>query len=444
MSKVLIEKSGGRTGIDFICCVASQRRSAKIFAYTKDRYILVKTSKGFRGLQHSVFKACNCLIIMSKEKAEPDIVKAKLSKKIAELSTVVQALFTRNHEKELELMATKKSYEDEMKRVTEEGKSKLTWLEKQLDDLERFRTLLEMKTDECERTKATVETLQGKQLEAEKKMSERGVLLREALVEIENLKEEIASRSPEELQKLQREKRELSNELEDERTTLREHKEMVMDLQNKVHIIEMNLNGMLNENETLKNECLRLSDELTTATDDVTTLTQCLHDAKRHGERALQRTRKLEDRNKQVSAEKTLLAKCNDQLNEQVNKLLMKHQLRDKQIRPSSPTPRTVEITALQNSKPTRPIQKTDEILYLKREIEKYRLELKNREDNFNRVFAEKSPLIIKKPAEITAEELRLRNLTGLVGYRKNFTSLPSVGSESKATYRFHPNRTRR
>lgn len=43
---------------------------------------------------------------------------------------------------------------------------------------------------------------------------------------------------------------------------------------------------------------------------------------------------------------------------------------------------------------------------FLKREIEKYRLELKNREANFNRVFADKTPLIIKKPAEITAEEM--------------------------------------
>lgn len=51
-------------------------------------------------------------------------------------------------------------------------------------------------------------------------------------------------------------------------------------------------------------------------------------------------------------------------------------------------------------------LQRDDEVQKLKREIEKYRLELKNREVNFNRVFAEKNPLIIKKPAEITAEEL--------------------------------------
>jgi hypothetical protein len=50
--------------------------------------------------------------------------------------------------------------------------------------------------------------------------------------------------------------------------------------------------------------------------------------------------------------------------------------------------------------------QKEDDVHFLKKEIEKYRLELKNREVNFNRVFAEKTPLIIKKPAEITAEEM--------------------------------------
>lgn len=295
---------------------------------------------------------------MSKRK-EPDDLIAKLSKKIAELSTVVQALFTRNHEKELELEATRKVYEEEMEHVVEEGKSKLNWLEKQLDQLERFRTLLDMKTDECERTKATVELLHEKQLQAEKKMNERGVLLNDALAEINNLKKEIASRSPEELEKLQREKRELTDELADERTNLHEQKDLVKDLQGKVRTIETNLNGMLQENNNLKDECSRLREELTSATDEIRTLSQCLHDARRQGERALQRSRKLEENNKHVTAQKKMLEKCNEQLNEQVNKLLMEQQFRDKpivtqQIRPSSPS--NLEITSLRKNK-TRPKQ---------------------------------------------------------------------------------------
>ena len=281
-------------------------------------------------------------------KAEPDVLKAKLSKKIAELTSVIQLLFTRNHEKELELSATKKACEDEIRRITEEGKSKLNWLEKQLDDLERFRTLLEMKTDECERSKATVETLQEKQLQAEQKVLERGAMLSDALAEIENLKNEIAARSPEQVEALKREKLQLSNELSSERDNLSQQKDAVAELQNKVELVQANLSSMLSENQTLKQECTKLKDDLSSAQDEINTLAVSLQEAKRHGERALQRTRKLEEKNKQIAAEKSALERSNEQLNEQMNKLLTAQQFGPKpisKIRPSSP--KKVGITAL-------------------------------------------------------------------------------------------------
>ena len=273
-------------------------------------------------------------------KGETDVLKVKLSKKIAELSNVVQLLFTRNHEKELELSATKTACEDEIRRVTEDGKSRLNWLEKQLDDLERFRTLLEMKSDECERTKATVETLQEKQLQSELKVLERGAMLSDALAEIENLKKEVAARSPEEVEALKREKLKLSNDLKSERETLSQQKDLANDLQNKVELIEANLSDMLSDNLTLKEECTRLKDDLSLAQNEIHALTSSLHEAKKHGERALQKTRKLEEKNKQMAAEKSALERSNEQLNEQMNKLLQGKQFGDKpmpKIRPSSP-----------------------------------------------------------------------------------------------------------
>jgi chromosome segregation ATPase len=290
-------------------------------------------------------------------KADPDVLKAKLSKKIAELSSVVQLLFTRNHEKDLELSATKKACDDEMRRVTEEGKSRLNWLEKQLDDLERFRTLLEMKTDECERTKATVETLHEKQLEAERKVIERGAMLSDALTEIENLKKEISARSPEQVEALKREKLQLSNELSGERESLAKQKDLVADLQSKVELIQANLSEMLSENQTLKQECTKLKDDLSFAQNEVSTLTQSLHEAKRHGERALHRTRKLEEKNKQMAAEKSALERGNEQLNEQMNKMLLAKQFGDRpaqKIRPSSPKKVDITTLALDHMKPAQ------------------------------------------------------------------------------------------
>ena len=290
-------------------------------------------------------------------KVDPDVLKAKLSKKIAELSSVVQLLFTRNHEKDLELSATKKACDDEMRRVTEEGKSRLNWLEKQLDDLERFRTLLEMKTDECERTKATVETLHEKQLEAERKVIERGAMLSDALTEIENLKKEISARSPEQVEALKREKLQLSNELSGERESLAKQKDLVADLQSKVELIQANLSEMLSENQTLKQECTKLKDDLSFAQNEVSTLTQSLHEAKRHGERALHRTRKLEEKNKQMAAEKSALERGNEQLNEQMNKMLLAKQFGDRpaqKIRPSSPKKVDITTLALDHMKPAQ------------------------------------------------------------------------------------------
>ena len=292
-------------------------------------------------------------------KSDPDILKAKLSKKIAELSSVVQLLFTRNHEKDLELSATKKACDDEIRRVTEEGKSKLNWLEKQLDDLERFRTLLEMKTDECERAKTTVETLHEKQLAAERKVIERGAMLSDALAEIENLKKEISDRSPEQVEALKREKLQLSNELSTERENLSQQKDMVADLQNKVELIQANLSEMLSENQTLKQECTKLKDDLSFAQDEVSTLTHSLQEAKRHGERALQRTRKLEEKNKQIAAEKSALERGNEQLNEQMSKMLLAKQFGDKptpRIRPSSPKKVDITTLALDKIKPAQVI----------------------------------------------------------------------------------------
>ena len=198
-----------------------------------------------------------------------------------------------------------------------------------MDQLERFRTLLDMKTDECERSKGTIETIQEKQLEAERKVNERGQMLSDALAEIKGLKDIISAQSPEELANLAREKEELKTKLAEETSCLHDQEELVKNLQTRVHIIETNLTDMAEENDALKGECLRLQDELTSATDEIGTLSKSLNEARRHGERALHRSRKIEETNKNILAEKIRLEKQNRQLNEDVNKLLNEQQLRE-------------------------------------------------------------------------------------------------------------------
>ena len=58
----------------------------------------------------------------------------RMSKKVAELTQVVHMLFTRNHEKEVELDALKEAYELEISEVIADARNRLAQVEKQLED----------------------------------------------------------------------------------------------------------------------------------------------------------------------------------------------------------------------------------------------------------------------------------------------------------------------
>ena len=61
----------------------------------------------------------------------------RMSKKVAELTQVVHMLFTRNHEKEVEIEALKEAYEFEITIVINDAKSKLATLQTTITDLEQ-------------------------------------------------------------------------------------------------------------------------------------------------------------------------------------------------------------------------------------------------------------------------------------------------------------------
>ena len=61
----------------------------------------------------------------------------RMSKKVAELTQVVHMLFTRNHEKEVEVDALKDAYEHEIVLVQEDAKSKISKLQSTIQELER-------------------------------------------------------------------------------------------------------------------------------------------------------------------------------------------------------------------------------------------------------------------------------------------------------------------
>ena len=64
----------------------------------------------------------------------------RMSKKVAELTQVVHMLFTRNHEKEVELEALKESYEYEIELVIKDAKNRIRRLESQILGLQKQHT----------------------------------------------------------------------------------------------------------------------------------------------------------------------------------------------------------------------------------------------------------------------------------------------------------------
>ena len=60
----------------------------------------------------------------------------RMSKKVAELTQVVHMLFTRNHEKEVEIEALKDAYEHEIELVLNDAKGRIATLDAKIHDLE--------------------------------------------------------------------------------------------------------------------------------------------------------------------------------------------------------------------------------------------------------------------------------------------------------------------
>ena len=73
----------------------------------------------------------------------------RMSKKVAELTQVVHMLFTRNHEKEVEIEAIKDSYEHEIELVIDDAKNKIRHLEVKVQELQQQQVRRSLKTESC-------------------------------------------------------------------------------------------------------------------------------------------------------------------------------------------------------------------------------------------------------------------------------------------------------
>lgn len=186
---------------------------------------------------------------MAKAK-EPTDLKAKLSRKIAELTMVVHLLFTRNHEREVEIDALKSVYSKEIKKIQEDVKGKVTWLEGQLEDFEKTRVMLDLKNTEITKHKQQTQMLLEKELDLRKELDDKQHILSMAQKDIIKLRDQLVSKAgynseqSEDLQKLQEEIEKLRKNNEEANSKLSSKSKKHKDFLKQIDELQTNVKSL--------------------------------------------------------------------------------------------------------------------------------------------------------------------------------------------------------
>ncbi|KAK7116707.1 protein FAM184A-like [Littorina saxatilis] len=293
----------------------------------------------------------------------------RMSKKVAELTQVVHMLFTRNHEKEVEIEALKEAYEFEISEVIEDAQKRIGVLERlqeesmkhQAGDVDRIRKLLEGE-------------FQSKEQDWDRKLEETERLLQEERSECQNLRDMLIG-AQRDIENLRHSVSKQMNSQVDE-TTRRERE--VEKLRKQVAQLEQSLRECSKEGGELVKELQRNNDSLERELRQV-------HSAldESHGTRD-----QLLVRNKQLEADmKALKRDFNRKVSEVVNG------------------------QKLSRNGTGSFLDQNEELERLRREIHRYRLELSNRDANFNRMFTDKQPIHVDR--SVTGLKLQTSHSAG-------------------------------
>ncbi|XP_031569090.1 paramyosin-like [Actinia tenebrosa] len=360
---------------------------------------------------------------MAKSKEAIDL-KGKLSRKIAELTMVVHLLFTRNHEREVEIEALKTVYGREIKKIEEEVKGKVSWLEGQLEDFEKARVMLDLKDTEITKHKQQAQLLQERELELKRNLDDKNHLLAFAEKDIIKLREQLFSKASfsteqseglqqlrDEIERLRKTNDELSAKLSSKTQKQKNYQMQIDELQTKVKRLDRELQDALSLKERLEKQLDGRQNDWQGETDrlqaKIAELLECqIEDQDKYS--------KLEKRSKQFQLLNKELEESNRKLNIQIQQLI-NDKNRKKEPRKSKTKQETPEVPRC-----TPAYERDEELERLRKEVQRYRLEISNRESNFNRVFAEQKPIITdgKRRTSMTGspDHAMFPNLTGARG----------------------------
>ncbi|XP_033749683.1 protein FAM184A-like isoform X4 [Pecten maximus] len=311
----------------------------------------------------------------------------RMSKKVAELTQVVHMLFTRNHEKEVEIEAIKDAYEFELSLVLEDAEGRIASLDQKRKDLEalldkerlagreRVKEAIQEQADAREEQwKQQIQVLE-KQLSEEKSDSQN---LRDLLInaqkDIEKLREGVAEQLKIKNEEIQSKNRELER-----------LRRLLAELEKSSSDKEVQYQEAIKElertNEKLERELAQLQ--------------ALLEETHRN---------KIQLEAKNVKLE-TDLKNLKKDFGRKVAEVVATQQRQQNQQQNNLPPPRSAtNFTDKNCSKnhqkiqmPSTPKDKdyNDEVEKLRKEVQRYRMELSNRDGNFNRMFSNSQPMVV-------------------------------------------------
>ncbi|XP_063673866.1 protein FAM184A-like isoform X3 [Bolinopsis microptera] len=297
----------------------------------------------------------------------------KLSKKVAELTLVVHMLFTRNHEREVELEATKEAYEQEINSITSFFEKEIMRLKSDLDK-EKWKRLEEMER----LTKAEDESTR-KLLERHNKNVAELTGGNEKLTSDYRSLEEKYDRVVEDHEQAKRDHDVLAKEriakdramekdhlrIEKLQQNARANKELMEKMKENIHNIQKSVNHKISQMDANNRSANEVSENLRV-------------------------------QNEQLEAENKALRK---KIVDQTSQL---KRLESNPLLPPCPTSIKPKPKSIDGE-----ISKDEEIERLKREVHKYRLELSNREENFNKIFSDMNPVTLRNGGMSCVKELR-------------------------------------
>ena len=256
-------------------------------------------------------------------------LKGRLSRKIAELTMVVHLLFTRNHEREIEIDAIKAAYEHEIRVVQEEMKGKISWVEGQLDDLEKYRVLLDLKATESEKDKQFIKQLQEKETELKAAIEQKEHLLGLAEKEIINLKEQLVNKLKTDdeqvslltgqLENLRKENSELQSKTKSRSQKLKKCQDHIEELKAKNAKLKTEFEEVISENNKLKTQLDGLEVDWQ---EEINQLKKTISELTKKGEEDKERVERLEWKNKQLSQHGKDLEDENRQLELRIQQII--------------------------------------------------------------------------------------------------------------------------